>query len=71
MDFWCNPNYRDNFILVLTATVIWTLPWKALALWKSARNGQKWWFLIFMIANTVGILEIFYLLVLPKFGRRK
>lgn len=71
MDFWCNPNYRDNFIMVLTVIALWSLPWKALALWKSARHSQKWWFIIFMIVNTVGLLEIFYLLVLPKLKKEK
>ncbi|MBM3255989.1 MAG: hypothetical protein FJZ04_00765 [Candidatus Moranbacteria bacterium] len=69
MDLWCNPVFRDNFIIILTLLVVWTVPWKALALWKSARNGQKIWFLIFMIINTVGLLEIFYLLVLPRFKK--
>jgi len=71
MDFWCNPEYRDNFIIVLTALALWSIPWKALALWKSARHSQKWWFIIFILVNTVGILEIFYLFVLPKIKIKK
>ena len=42
--------------------VAWTIPWKGIALWRSARNNQKIWFIIFMIVNTVGILEILYIL---------
>jgi len=70
MDFWCNPEYRDNFIIVLTALAFWSIPWKALALWKSARHSQKWWFIIFILVNTVGILEIFYLFLLPKIKKK-
>ncbi len=66
MDFWCNPGYRDNFILITTLIVLWSLPWKVLALWKAARNNQKWWFLVFILINTVGILEILYLFILSK-----
>ena len=70
MDFWCNPEYRDNFVIVLTALALWSIPWKALALWKSARHSQKWWFIVFMLVNTVGLLEIFYLFVLPKIKKK-
>lgn len=70
MDFLINPESDGSFAIVLIILVLWTLPWKALALWKSARHGQKWWFIIFMIVNTVGLLEIFYLLVLPKLRRK-
>lgn len=66
MDFWCNPAYRDNFVLIATLIVLWSLPWKVLALWKSARQNQKWWFLAFILINTVGLLEILYLFVLSK-----
>ena len=66
MDFWCNPDYRDNFILITTLIVFWSLPWKVLALWKAARNNQKWWFLSFVLINTVGLLEILYLFVFSK-----
>ena len=66
MELFTDPALRDNFAIILTILVLWTIPWKALALWKSARHGQKWWFIIFMIVNKVGLLEIFYLLILPK-----
>ena len=71
MDFWCNPDSRDSFVIVLTVVALWSIPWKALALWKSARHSQKWWFIIFILANTVGLLEIFYLFVLPRIKKNK
>ena len=71
MDFWCNQNSRDLFAIIVTAVVLWSIPWKALALWKSARQGHKWWFIAFMLVNTVGLLEIFYLLILPRFNPPK
>jgi hypothetical protein len=39
----------------------WILVWKGLALWQSARRGQKIWFSVILILNTLGILEIVYL----------
>ena len=46
--------------------IIWSLIWKGLALWKSARLGSKVWFVVLLVVNTVGILEILYLYVFTK-----
>jgi len=48
----------------------WSLFWKGLALWKSAGRGEKWWFIILLIVNTLGLLEILYLFVFSKFVRK-
>ena len=50
----------------LVILVIWTLIWKGIALWKAARNSHKAWFIILLIVNTVGILEIIYILGFSK-----
>lgn len=46
--------------------VLWTLPWKGVALWKAARLSQRNWFIALLILNTVGILEILYIFVFSK-----
>ncbi len=46
--------------------LIWSLIWKGLALWKAARLGSKVWFVILLVVNTVGILEILYLYAFSK-----
>ena len=46
--------------------LIWTLFWKGLALWKSAKNDQRYWFIALLIINTAGILELLYLFVFAK-----
>ncbi len=51
--------------LVLVA-VLWSLVWKGLALWHSARRGQPWWFVAMLLINTLGILEIIYLFGFAK-----
>ncbi|MCS7092321.1 MAG: DUF5652 family protein [Patescibacteria group bacterium] len=48
-------------ILVFIFVSIWVAVWKGFALWHSARHNQKWWFLVFIISNTLGVLEIIYL----------
>ena len=51
---------------LLLAVVVWSVAWKGLALWKAARKGSKVWFAVFLIVNSLGILEILYLYVLSK-----
>jgi hypothetical protein len=44
--------------------LIWIIIWKALALWQSARRGEKIWFIALLVVNTLGLLEIIYLLII-------
>ena len=48
--------------------IVWSLYWKARALWHAARQKDTFWFIILLIINTAGILEILYLY---KFSKRK
>ena len=52
--------------ILLALLIIWSLIWKGIALWKAARNSQKAWFVIMLIVNTAGILEIIYILSFSK-----
>ena len=52
------------WILILAA--VWTIPWKGVALWRAARNQSVAWFVVLLIVNTVGILEIVYILFFSK-----
>jgi methionyl-tRNA synthetase len=51
--------------------IIWSLIWKALALWKSARKNRMIWFIVLLVVNTVGILEILYIFIFSKIGEAK
>lgn len=55
----------DNLWLIVIIG-LWTLPWKGVALWKSAQKNQKWWFIFLLVINTVAILEILYIFVISK-----
>ena len=46
---------------LLPVLLIWSSFWKGLALWHSGRRGQAWWFVILLVVNTMGILELIYL----------
>ena len=52
--------------ILILAAVVWTIPWKGVALWKSARNGQLAWFIVMLILNTIAILEIIYIFGFSK-----
>ena len=59
-------NYPEWLPFVLIPLLIWTLFWKGLALWHAARRGSTFWFIILLVINTAGILEIIYLIVTGK-----
>ncbi len=55
---------QNQWIILIAA--LWTLPWKAIALWKSARREEKGWFIVLLLMNTLAILEIIYIFVICK-----
>jgi len=63
----------DNVMQILSShrpllylLVTWSIIWKGIALWYSARNKQLAWYIAILIVNTVGILEIVYLIFFKK-----
>jgi methionyl-tRNA synthetase len=59
-------NYPDWLLFIIIPLAIWSLFWKALALWHAARRGSRVWFVVLLLVNTVGILEITYLIMIGK-----
>ncbi|MFA7653504.1 MAG: DUF5652 family protein [Candidatus Magasanikbacteria bacterium] len=53
-------------LLIMPILMIWSVIWKGIALWRAGRNNQLGWFIAIMIINTLGILEIVYLLTAGK-----
>lgn len=45
------------FFLILT---LWSMVWKGLALWKAAQRQERNWFMVILIVNTFGILDLIY-----------
>ncbi|MBI2551481.1 hypothetical protein HYV73_04045 [Candidatus Uhrbacteria bacterium] len=45
---------------------VWSIFWKGLALWHSAKRKEPYWFIAMLIINTAGILEIIYLFGIAK-----
>lgn len=57
---------NNQWIIILI--ILWSLPWKAAALWKSARRNHFGWFTLIFLINSVGIFDILYIFI---FSRKK
>lgn len=53
-------------VAVVVVIAIWSLIWKGIALWKAGRKNQLVWFVVLLIVNTLGILEILYIFWFSK-----
>jgi hypothetical protein len=51
-------------VLILLAIIELIL--KGFALYRAAKNDQKYWFIVMLIVNSIGILPLIYLLLHPK-----
>ncbi len=60
------PELNNTQAILLALAIIWSLIWKGIALWKSARAGQTAWFVCLLVINTIGILEIIYISFFQK-----
>ncbi len=49
--------------VIMYPLLIWSIFWKGLALWRSARMNHKGWFIALLVINTVGIFEIVYIII--------
>ncbi|MDD5192739.1 MAG: DUF5652 family protein [Candidatus Nanoarchaeia archaeon] len=53
-------------IIILAVISIWSLVWKGFALWKASKKDQMVWFIVLLVVNTFGILEILYIYIFSK-----
>jgi len=64
-------NTPASFQILIILVILWTLPWKAVALWKAARANDKIWFILLLVINTLAILEILYIFIFSKRKRKE
>ncbi|MBI2278487.1 MAG: hypothetical protein HYU81_00220 [Candidatus Brennerbacteria bacterium] len=50
--------------------ILWSLPWKGMALWKAAARRHTGWFVALLLINTVGLLDIVYLYFISERPRK-
>ncbi len=58
--------FPPGIITLIIVIGIWEAVWKAIGLWKSARNSQLAWFACIFLLNTAGILPILYIYFFQK-----
>ena len=56
-----------TYLPIILLISVWDGVWKAIALWKSAKNNQLSWYICILVFNTIGILPILYI----KFFQRR
>jgi hypothetical protein len=66
---WSNTQYMNILpwmSIGIFPIMLWSVTWKGLALWHAAKRNEKWWFIGLLVVNTVGILEMCYLLFVVR-----
>ncbi len=58
-----NPGFAGGLLVIF---LVWSLFWKGLALWRAGRHNQAVWFVLLLVLNTLGIVEIIYLACFQK-----
>jgi hypothetical protein len=57
--------------ILLFVLIVWVVIWKGFALWKAARKNSVIWFVVLLVVNTFGILEILYIYVFDNKSKKK
>ena len=58
-------------VVLIVLAVIWSGIWKAFALYRAGKVHDPGWFVLLLILNTAGILDIFYLFMISKRQSRR
>ncbi len=57
-----HPMFGLVFLPLVLALALWTIAIKGYALWHAAKADHKVWFVAILLVNTLGILELVYLI---------
>ncbi len=72
---WANPfwgGFGLGFLApIFLVLIVWSLYWKAKALWRAARRGDKAWFIALILVQSLGILDILYLYVFSQYEEQQ
>ena len=58
------------FVITIVVISLWSAIWKGFALWRSARDDSKVWFVLLLILNTAGILDIVYIFAISPMRKK-
>jgi methionyl-tRNA synthetase len=57
-------------VVIIVVASVWSLVWKAVALYKAGKLRHKGWFTALFFINTLGVLEILYVAHFSKTEQR-
>lgn len=60
-----------TFMIFIIILGIWSMIWKGIGMWYSARDSRKGWFIAILILNTLGILPIIYIYLIRKRKKKR
>jgi len=64
--------FVETYPKIFAIALIWIVMWKGWALWQAGGRRDKWWFVAILVINTLGLLEIIYLLfVIPWLDQKE
>ena len=70
MDFALDFLEGPGGLVAVAVAAVWSLIWKAVALYRAGSLRHKGWFTALFFINTLGILEILYVAHFSKTERR-
>ena len=59
-------SFYENNTAFLLLVLLWSLPWKGVALWKAVENKQKIWFVVILVTSTFALLDALYIFYFSK-----
>ncbi len=65
------PQLTPEFVLLAIVVYIWTIFWKAIALWRASHANQRNWFIALVILSIINLVGIPELIFLFKFCKNK
>lgn len=57
---------NPGLLVILVVVIVAAYILKGFALWRAGRNNHKGWFVAVLLVNSLGILEVVYLLTAGK-----
>ncbi|MDE2188346.1 MAG: hypothetical protein KGJ35_01300 [Patescibacteria group bacterium] len=67
--FWGLLGFGSIGLIVIILLALWlicTIMLKAYAMWHAAKRDEVWWFIALLLINTLGILELVYIIFFLK-----
>lgn len=65
------PNFSTDQGILFALSILWSLAWKGVAMWKAVKANHKTWYIALLVLNTLGILEILYIFIFNKMGKKE